>query len=33
MTNASREEERRDARQTDAKTEALREMALETLQQ
>ena len=33
MTNASRDEERREARHTDANTEALREMALDTLQQ
>lgn len=33
MTNASRDEESREARHTDANTEALREMALDTLQQ
>ena len=33
MINASREEERREARHTAAKTDALREIALDTLQQ
>ena len=31
MTKASREEERREARQTDANTDAFRDMALDTL--
>ncbi len=33
MTNASREDERREARHTEANTDALREMALDTLKQ